>query len=324
MPELAEYVDLLRTAWMLDEHAQVFIEKNLDVEIMEALGEVRPGMVGGTPDAVVVLPTAKEIWIIDLKWGKGVEVYPEGNLQLHCYFVGAVRKYKAHADWVPKFIIVQPRTTHGETIRVHAPPVNVGDMYRAAVIDLKHIVGAAEDPAALLVVGEEQCRFCEAGKQGKCPAREKAALAMLPEIVDDDPIGPTVTDPELLPVERLAEIVAQKGIIKKWLEQAEGVVGRAVAAGRTDLGFKWVAGRSRRNWKAGCDDKIADAIKAAGGNPFRLVTLTDAQKMIGKKAVDAWAEKADGKPTLAPVADKRPALASVNLDLLPEIEDDEE
>ena len=83
-------------------------------------------------------------------------------------------------------------------------------------------------------------------------------------------------------------------------------------------GFKLVEGRANRKYSN--QDDVAAKLKAAGIDEAvmferSLLGITAMEKAIGKKVftevLGGLIVKPEGKPTLVPVEDKRPALASV-------------
>ena len=82
--------------------------------------------------------------------------------------------------------------------------------------------------------------------------------------------------------------------------------------------MKLVEGRSIRRFTD--QEAVAQAVENAGHNPYqrKLLGLTEMTKMLGKKQFDSllggFIEKPAGKPTLVPVADKRPELSVATVD----------
>lgn len=90
-----------------------------------------------------------------------------------------------------------------------------------------------------------------------------------------------------------------------------------LTAGGKLAGWKLVEGRSNR--KINEPDKLAGRLLEQYSpeliyRPQELKTLTDLEKLVGKKRFaeefGAYVYKPDGKPTLVPESDKRPALHS--------------
>ena len=80
---------------------------------------------------------------------------------------------------------------------------------------------------------------------------------------------------------------------------------------RTD-GFKIVEGRSNRKYTD--DDTVAEAVTAAGYDPYekKLLGIITMSSLLGKKQFDeilgGLVYKPPGKPALVPASDKRPAM----------------
>lgn len=82
-------------------------------------------------------------------------------------------------------------------------------------------------------------------------------------------------------------------------------------------GFKVVEGRSVRKYKD--EELVAQAAKDHGYTDIyrqSLITMTEMQKLMGKKQFDQilgdLIVKPQGKPTLVPVTDKHPAMNVTN------------
>ena len=87
----------------------------------------------------------------------------------------------------------------------------------------------------------------------------------------------------------------------------------AVNHGKEWKGFKVVEGRSVRKYKD--EEMVAQAAKDHGFTDIychSLITMTDMQKLMGKKQFETILGnrivKHKGRPTLVPITDKRPAI----------------
>lgn len=255
----------------------------------------------GTGDALVV--SDDTMTIIDLKYGKGVAVSAAGNSQMGLYALGALRLYQGIYDIVRvRMVIFQPRLGN-----VSVDEVSVAELENWAETIVK-------PAAALAMAGEGQlqagdwCQFCRHSPQ--CPAL--AGMYMKPLPKQPDTSLPAAPDPETLTDTQLAEIVAVAGDIKKWLTKVESYALDQANNGHTYPGLKLVAGRSVRCYTD--EDAVAKAVEAAGHDPWerKLLGITAMTKLLGKKGFEDvlgdLVHKPAGKPTLVPVADKRPAL----------------
>ena len=146
------------------------------------------------------------------------------------------------------------------------------------------------------------CRFC------KCRATCRTLAEYELQGVKEDLAASDLTEVEI------ADIIQRAGHIKKWLTDVEEYALQAAKDGKAWPGLKMVAGRSIR--------KIADPERAAAileshhiqdiYKPQELKTLTALDKLVGaKKLAELLGDviiKPDGKPTLVPESDKRPAI----------------
>lgn len=120
--------------------------------------------------------------------------------------------------------------------------------------------------------------------------------------------------PPLLTDEEIEEVLSVIPGLTKWANEIMAyATDSAINHGKVWDGFKVVEGRSVRKYK----DEIAVA-EAAVANGYKdiyrhsLITLTDMQKLMGKKQFEEILGdliiKPPGKPTLVPNTDKRQAI----------------
>lgn len=120
--------------------------------------------------------------------------------------------------------------------------------------------------------------------------------------------------PPLLTDSEIEEVLTILPDLTKW---ADGILAYATDAavnhGKEWNGFKVVEGRSVRKYKD--EELVAQAAKDHGYTDIyrqSLITMTDMQKLMGKKQFEQilgdLIVKPQGKPTLVPVTDKRPAM----------------
>jgi hypothetical protein len=257
----------------------------------------------GTGDCIIVTDGLLEI--IDFKYGKGYRVNAEGNTQMRLYALGTIARYGElyELDRI-RMTITQPR--------ISAEP----STDEISVVELLDWAENYVKPrAALAYAGQgdfspsaETCKFCRAKEQ--CKARAEQNLSLF----EDSPDVLLITPGEA------AEIFGKASDIRAWLSDLENLLVKTLFAGEPVEGWKLVEGRSNRKYSD--ELLVAEALKAAGYDEAsiyerKLIALTAMEKALGKKVVaetlDGLIVKPQGKPTLAPEKDRRPAFTPEQL-----------
>ena len=254
----------------------------------------------GTADCVIINDDIMEV--IDLKYGKGVPVYAEYNKQLMLYGLGALRKFDTMYDIEEvRLTIVQPRINN-----ISSWQISADELINWAETELKPKAKLAFDGKGELKAGD-WCRFCSVANRCKELAQQQMEIAKH-----------EFSEPELLTDEEIADIVLRVPSLVEWANSvAEYAKEKAVNESKIWPGLKLVEGRSQRKWID--EDKATDAILARCPElsedqifSMKLNTITTFEKILGKKR---FAEilsdvviKPQGKPTLAPLNDRRPAM----------------
>ena len=273
----------------MEKNAAIFLEQRVDYSEYTAPGSF------GTADCVIV--AGDTLKIIDYKHGVGVPVSCENNPQLMLYALGAYDALKDLYDIKHiEMSIFQPRISNISTYG----------------IELEALLGAAEKefkPKAQEAIADsgsfcagEWCRFCK-GKN-ICRERAKANLALARE---DFALPPELSNAEV------AEILTKVDQIIAWCTDIKDYALDSALKGESFQGFKLVYGRSIRKYSD--KDKVAEIVKAEGLDPYqhKVLGITDMTKLLGKKKFEELLAglviKPEGKPTLVPESDKRPAMA---------------
>ena len=278
-------------------------EKNkyalLEVEQRLDLTEYIPESFG-TADCVIVSENILEV--IDLKYGKGVPVYAEHNTQGMLYALGALRKYDMlYAIEIVKITIVQPRINNISTWEI-----SVSELLDWAYNELKPKAELAFRGEGEITPGE-WCKFCSVKNRCRTLYEEQLKIAKH-----------EFQDPELLTDDEISEILKRAPQFSEWVNSiVEYAQKRAIEHDKHWPGFKLVAGVSRRKWLD--EDKVIDTIFARFPEATedqvlntKLRSISEIEKIFGKKRVTETLSdviiKPQGKPTLVPESDKRPAL----------------
>lgn len=255
----------------------------------------------GTADALIIGDGT--ITVVDLKYGKGVRVDAEGNPQMRLYALGALAQYgMIYQIEQVRTVIFQPRIGN-----ISVEEIDVDELVRWAEEVVRPAAEKADAGEGELQAGE-WCQFCRHATQ--CPALAAEMFAPVPTTGELTPAAP---DPDTLTDEQIATIITHAGELKKWLTKVEEHALAQATAGYTYPGLKLVEGRSVRRYTD--EDKVAQAVEAAGEDPYKpreVLGITAMTKLLGKKRFEELlgdhVHKPEGKPTLVPVSDKRPAL----------------
>ena len=292
---LQPYVDYVFEEYAAQVHedgaAQLMTEERVD------LTEYIPGGFG-TSDVVIL--RQGRLHIIDLKYGKGVSVSAEDNPQLKLYALGTLARFDMLYDIEDVVMtIYQPRLDNVSTDTIKAK-----DLYAWGEEVIK--------PGAQLALSEDApvhagdwCQFCPARYDCKERARDAMELQKY--------LGQMVLSPE-----EIAEILGKIDRLTKFAEDIKDSALTKALDGEEIPGWKVVEGRSIRKY-VGSEEEIVRQCEGAGYDQAllyerKLITITNMEKLMGKKqfaeVLGAYVEKPEGKPTLAPESDKRPAITN--------------
>ena len=281
----------------------IMVEKRLDFSVW-----VPDGF--GTGDLVIVADGIVEV--MDLKYGKGIYVNPLENSQLRLYGLGAVNELSHLYDlFRVRMTVLQPRLHN----------------FGAEEIHIEELMSWANDVVAPLAtqawfgrgefVAGEHCTSCFCKARYTCPARAAQAVAIAQQEFGplEDAQPPL---PESLSMDRIAELLPKADMVIDWFNDLKAYALKQATEHNTIVpGYKMVEGRSNRRYS---DQDAVAAKLVASGVPEEviyersLLGITAMEKAVGKKVfaevLDGLIVKPEGKPTLVPVSDKRPALAS--------------
>ncbi|KZR58097.1 DUF2800 domain-containing protein [Pseudobacillus badius] len=255
----------------------------------------------GTGDCIII--GDKKLHIIDFKYGMGVLVDAVENPQMKLYALGALEIYDSLYDIEEvSMTIFQPRRENVSTWTI-----SVKELKDWAENELKPKAKKAYDGEGEYLTGE-WCTFCRAAVKCRARAEEKLKLAQM-----EFKLPPLLTESEI------EEVLSKLSDLTKWANEIIAyATDAAVNHGKEWHGFKVVEGRSVRKYKD--EEAVAEAAKANGYKDIyrqSLITLTEMQKMMGKKKFEqilgGLIHKPPGKPTLVPNSDKRPAMNISNV-----------
>ena len=284
-------LEVLEEAKQLCSDPKVLIEQRLDFSCY-----VPDGF--GTGDCLIV--SDRLLHIIDLKYGQGVLVNAVENLQMMLYALGALRIFDCLYNITEvSMTIYQPRRENVSTWTISVKKLN--DWAEQML----------KPKAELAFKGEGEyspgawCQFCKAAV--KCRARAEAKLQLAKYEFAKPPL---LTDAEI------GDILGKLDDLTKWANEIIAYAQEAaVSHGKQWPGYKLVESRTNRKYTD--EDAVIEAARSAGYTDIfkkSLIPITEMEKLMGKKTfvevLGSLVIKPQGKPTLVPASDKRPAITT--------------
>ena len=305
--EMAHHVnDYCKLVREYAQGGQLLVERR--VNFSEAIGV--PDSTG-TSDAIVIHPD--RLTVIDLKYGMGVKVDATENEQLQLYALGALHDYSVLGDFQEIVMVVhQPRLNHVSEWSIPAAKLEAfRENARLAAIE------ALDNREPRLNPGEKQCRFCKA--KATCPALR----AEISDTVGGIASPSDFADLAVAEEDDLSQAMARVELVEHWCKAIRAEVERRLLAGQPVAGFKLVEGRrGNRAWSDEAEvEKLFKSFRFKKDEMYdlKLISPTKAEKLLktnpGRwEKISALTSRGDGKPSVAPATDRRPALAVSNSD----------
>lgn len=284
------YVEEVIKWWNIaDGESELLIEHKFDLS-----GKIFPGLYG-TADAVIYDEPNRTLRVFDFKYGAGMAVEVENNLQLIYYALGALLTKKYVAD-VVEMVIVQPRCPHPDG-PVRSWSLDAIDLLDYAAQLKEDALKTLEKDAPLS--SGEHCKFCPAAPT--CPELNKKALAIAQSEFSD------VTKYDL------SEALNLSKILKSWIDRVEQYAYEEAKQGRPPKGYKLVPKRSVRRWRLD-EDQTAKALEGLllareSHWDIKLKSPAQVEKLLpkGTDISDLVISTSTGY-TLVPESDKRSAV----------------
>lgn len=289
---VTDYVCYVCDLYETQEGAEMHIERKFDLTsyVPECFGSCDCDIVG-----------EKVLNIIDLKYGKGVQVDAKDNSQLMMYALGVLRSLS------PK------RQAKIETVRMHIAQVRLGNysVFEMAARDLTHWgIHVLRPTAEKAWAGQGEtkvgshCKFCKFKAQ--CRAQKEALVNEFE----------THGETKALTLDEIGDILSKSDMFTDWLASVKTFAMQAATRGEKVKGWKLVEGRSVR--VINDTETAIERLKAIGFSTkdvtnSKLKGIGDLERLVGKKplaaTLDGLIVKPQGLPTLAPESDKREALS---------------
>lgn len=249
----------------------------------------------GTVDCLII--SSDTLYVTDFKYGKGVSVSAENNPQMKLYALGALIEYSfLYPIKSIKLAIIQPRLNSISEFDLTA------DELLAWGEEIKPIAQQAFNGEGDFVPGEH-CKFCKAKAQCKARAEQYTALEDF-----------TSMHPGLLTNADIGEILQRAEGIESWVKALKDFALAESLKGAEISGWKAVEGRGSRCFTD--LDKAFAHLKENGIDEALLfervpLTVSKIEKVLKTEQFRSLLEepglvqKSAGKPTLAPINDKR-------------------
>lgn len=288
------YVDYIKGITLgMSSLPYVAVEKRIDYSAYAPEGF-------GTGDCIVI--GGDTLYVNDLKYGKGVPVSAVDNPQMKLYALGAYLEYSfLYPIKNIQLSIIQPRLDSISEFQLTVEEL------LAWGEEIKPIAQKAYNGEGDFVPGEH-CKFCRA--KAKCRARADQYTAledfkmMKPPLISDEEVG---------------QILEKAEHIEAWVKALKEYALSESLKGNEIPGWKAVEGRGSRSF---VDQDVAFAhLKANGVDEAMLyervpLTVSKLEKVLAKAEFKSLLEetgyvvKSSGKPTLAPLSDKRKAIST--------------
>ena len=256
----------------------------------------------GTADLILIAD--EELNVVDFKYGRGIPVHAEHNVQMMLYALGALILFDMLYDIdTVTMTIFQPRIDN-----ISVWTIKAEQLYQWAEKELRPKAEMAAKGEGEFTPGT-WCRFCKARSQ--CRARAESYLEMAR--MDFRP-------PALLSDDEIAEVMDRADDLRRWVEDVMTYASaQAIENGRHFDGWKVVEGRTNRKFTD--TTAVEEAAKTAGFKDIynkTLISLTAFEKLMGKakfqEILGQYVYKPAGKRTLVRDTDPRKELETVNVD----------
>lgn len=254
----------------------------------------------GTGDCVIIADGT--LSVIDYKHGLGLIVKSEENPQMMCYALGGLELFDGIYDIETiSMTIFQPRRENVSTYTI-----SKAELLQWAVDILIPTAKLAHAGEGDFMAGEH-CQFCKV----KATCRKRAEYNL--ELARYD-----FEMPATLEDEEIEAILKKADDLAAWVSDIKEFALQSAVGGKGWSGWKLVEGRSNRKYTD--ETAVADAVTAAGFNPYeqKLLGITAMTTVLGKKKFETvlgdLTYKPQGKPTLVPESDKRLAMNTAQED----------
>jgi len=247
--------------------------------------------------------------VIDFKYGQGVRVEAEHNLQLAIYarsLLDLKTTFKANSL---ELYIDQPR-------------LGGRDWWSLTVDELYEFTEPIRDTAKKILAGEdlkyepseETCQFCPI--KANCPARQEMVVSMFEELPVSEATGANLPEIDGLTERQMVLFKRHHKEFARWLKDVDAFIDGKVLGGADIDGLKIVEGRKgNRRWRD--EAEAATYLVEHDVHPYedpKLISPTKASKMCALP--EDLVTRSDGRPIVVPSEDKRPTIHTDDFDVI--------
>nr|ELR5076408.1 DUF2800 domain-containing protein [Providencia rettgeri] len=286
---------------------------------------------GGTADNIII--QERTLIVTDLKYGKGVQVFAAGNSQALLYAYGAYLIHsKTHEFDEVVIRIAQPRLDHFDEWRVTIDELLDFVEY---VRERAEAAWSIDAPRKATVKG---CRFCLAAHN--CPALAyvmECAIGGDTEFLESEFGGYEMSvlrdalaqeykmrraNIGQLSTKEMAKILPYRKIVENWFARLDFELEARALKGEEIPGQKLVESRTNRRFRSEAEAKELLEFLGVPEDKYiirKMLSPTQLEDIIREelgvsragapKVLETVVIKPEGKPTLAPLTDKRPPIS---------------
>jgi len=297
----------------------------------------------GTVDFALI--SDERVYILDLKYGAGVNVEAKENLQLAIYALSLIEEYKDlykfSDDSLVTMAIFQPRTYEGSPTKIWTVTLGQLELFALPIADAATVITIGNTDNLEFTPSDDACQWCSA--KGFCKARAQhyssnlktQAVELLTDLTETKHTkGESYTVPapdfETLSEAQITAIVKNASSIKSWLNSVESEAYKLLEAGSTIEGLKLVQGKlGNRTWLdiGEADTLIKSKLKADQRYTKKLITLPQAEKLLKplklstrfNNRFNELTHRPPGKPVLTTTEDPRECINTTAADVLTDL-----
>jgi len=254
----------------------------------------------GTADFISYDKETRTFHVIDLKYGKG-KVEVNNNTQLMLYALGTYQSLTNDIEEEPEFFelhIVQPRLDYIDSFKI-----STSDLLEFGAFAKRRALEALNNPQYR--PNSKSCQWCSFNDNCKALLNRTKEILRTEDFIDLESESNELSDSDI------ANLILNEKLITKFIENVKQRAQNRLESGETIEGIKLVRGRGMRKWAE--EDTVISALgQVLPENELyvkKLLTLTDAERLIGKKKFNSEYSdlyfKNDGALQVAHVTDKR-------------------